>query len=412
MGINAHRAFYNSGVGDHYLKGLTVPEHDEQTLREARDDIRDAIRRGFRDWTHGLRREQLLEAAALATVYAYDAEPTLRPKFRGQGSYSYRTLNRPTQHEQQIDIDDGVFLPISFLSQNGTTHPALVSSAYFEAVEAILRPLCNRKGWKLKRKDTCVRVELDDQAHIDLALYAIPDDQFELLIEKAMVARREFSLNDEAEAVAFAEQVYRELPDDQIMLAHRTEGWKQSDPRKLEDWFNEAVREHGYQLRRMCRYLKGWRDYQWTHCRLSSIALMACVVATYDEAVASPPEDRDDKALLRIAERLPYMLNGPIANPVVPGQFLDDGWSAECRREFVSRAGALAGELGRALARNDTRQAIRDLMETFGIFMPNDSGVLSLDGSPSILTTGLLSSFGDTPEAQGAVQKGGDDRYG
>jgi hypothetical protein len=139
---------------------------------------------------------------------------------------------------------------------------------------------------------------------------------------------------------------------------------------------------------------------------------MACVVAAYDEAVASQPENRDDKALLRIAERLPNMLSGRISNPVVEGQFLDDGWSAECRRDFISRADVLASELSQALSRNETKQAIRDLMQTFGIFMPTDPAVLSIDGSPFIFTTGLLSSFGDTPEAQNAVQKGGDDRYG
>jgi hypothetical protein len=62
------------------------------------------------------------------------------------------------------------------------------------------------------------------------------------------------------------------------MLAHRDEGWKPSDPRKLEEWFRAAVRQHGEQLRRVCRYLKNWRDNRWEGCRLSSIALMACTV--------------------------------------------------------------------------------------------------------------------------------------
>jgi len=412
MGINAHRAFFSTGEADHYLQGLTLPDHKERRLRDARDAIRDALKAGFRDWAEVIGREELFESAALASVYAYDAEPTLQPKFRGQGSYVYKTLNKPTHPSQEIDLDDGMFLPVSFLARDGSSHPAVISDGYFNAVEAILRQLCARKGWTLiTDKDSCVRIEIGDQAHIDLALYAIPDDEFEVLVEKAALASAARFSEFRDDLVSFAEDVYPQIPEDRIMLAHRKEGWKPSDPRRLEDWFHEAIREHGYQLRRVCRYLKGWRDFHWQQCRLSSIALMACAVAAYDEARSAPPENRDDKALLMVAERLPQMLSDRIPNPVVDRQYLDEGWE-DCRSDLVGKARTLAAGLGGALSRHETREAIQDLLATFGIFMPDDPATLSVDGAPSILTTGLLASFADQPEAQTAVQKDGDDRYG
>ena len=94
-----------------------------------------------------------------------------------QGSFAYRTLNEPAHNPpQEIDLDDGVFVPVSFLNDSGRARPALISSGYFAAVEALPAPICVLNGWKLiDDKPSCVRVELDGSAHIDLALYAIPD---------------------------------------------------------------------------------------------------------------------------------------------------------------------------------------------------------------------------------------------
>ena len=254
----------------------------------------------------------LFEAAA-----AQSAPASLKPKFKMQGSFAYRTLNEPAHTPpQEIDLDDGIFVPVSFLNDNGRSHPALISSGYFRAVEALLTPVCRERSWTLVTdKPSCVRVELDDGAHIDFALYAIPDEEFEELVETEVLAKA-MGAQDRAmltEQIELAEDLYRGLREDQIMLAHREEGWKPSDPRKLEDWFRAALRKHGEQLRRVCRYLKGWRDYNWEACRLSSIALMACVVTTYDEAAQAPADNRDDLALLEIADRLPDLLRGRIA---------------------------------------------------------------------------------------------------
>lgn len=416
MGANAHRTLSSSGDHDTYLSGLTVDAKQREALQAARDEIRKSVREGLRTWSEHVDREQMFEGAALASMSFADSELTLQPKFRMQGSWSYHTLNCATHNPpQEIDLDDGVFLPVSFLSMNGNAHPVVASAGYFTAVERILSPLCARNGWTLVTdKSSCVRVKVNQDSHVDLALYAIPDDEFEELLEKAEQAMQ-FDTRLVDEYASFAEQIYPRLPTDQIMLAHREEGWKPSDPRKLEDWFKDAINEHGQQLRRVCRYLKGWRDHNWAACRLSSIALMACVITAYDEAVGAIAENRDDLALQMVAKRLPELLERRIANPVVYGQYLDEGWTHECRADFVAKARALVTRIDLALAANRSGTVIEHLRATLGDYLPDDEDLIEFEapiGAPAILQSGILKDFADQPGAHEAVKKGGDGRYG
>jgi len=413
MTANAHRALYSASGDDNFLANLTVDDDDESLLRDARDLIRETLKNGFRNWSDFIERRILFENVAIASVDRF-----LRPKFKMQGSWSYFTLNRTTvDPPQEIDLDDGMFLPVSFLGNQGRVSPAIVSDGYFAAVEKMLAPLCDEHGWELNPtplKSSCVRVRIKPGAHIDIALYAIPDEEFEELLEKAAArAIASFGASRDEHAM-FADQVYRQLPSDQIMLAHREEGWKPSDPRKLEDWFNEAVHEHGYQLRRVCRYLKGWRDNRWDACRLSSIALMACAVQAYDEAIAAPPESRDDLALQMVAEALPALLSARIVNPVVAGQYLDEGWEPDLRNEFVSAARGLADALRAVVNATSNDDAIDDLSEALGPYIPDDANLIAIEaiGAPAILTSGMLGDGGPAPEDRAPVKIGGDDRYG
>lgn len=417
MPLNTHRIFTGPADADHYLAALTLEAEREAMLRSARDTCREAIRAGLRSWANVIHKSRLFEIVAAGVAPA-----VLKPKFKMQGSFAYRTLNDPARcPPQEIDLDDGVFVPVSFLNDNGRAHPALISSGYFSAVEALLAPVCEDKGWTLVTdKPSCVRVELASDAHIDFALYAIPDGEFEELVEsevlaKALNAQDRAMLQDQIE---LAEDLYRGLREDEIMLAHRKEGWKPSDPRKLEDWFRSALRQHGEQLRRICRYLKGWRDFHWETCRLSSIALMACVVTIYDEAAQAPAENRDDLALLVVAERLQALFGGRIANPVVDGQFLDEGWSSEDRGTFIAEANALLARLREAITGSDSPQrALGSLTRAFGDRLPDDHGLIKADNSgkvlaPAVLTSGLIKQMGNEREPQQAVKREGDRRYG
>lgn len=410
MALNAHRVF--SGTTDNnYLTALNVDPDKEGRLRKVRDTVRDTLRSAFRQWAEHTTRDALFETAA-----AHQA--SLQPKFRMQGSFAYRTLNEPAQKPQEIDLDDGMFLPVSYLADQGGSHPALVHTGYFAVVESALAPLCADNDWELETDlPSCVRIRLDDGAHMDVALYAIPDAEFEVLVEKAAVNAQDRVIV--LESADFSEKMYRQLDANQIMLAHREEGWKPSDPRKLDDWVQESVNAYGAQFRRICRYLKGWRDHQWPACRLASIALMACVREAFD---AGPviAENRDDLRLLDVAERLPKLLRQQIDNPVVEGQRLDEKWSSEQRADFAAKAEELAQRVRQALHGTDAKQtALNELIAAFGSRIPNDATLISSDdpnppavASPAILSMGLLGEMAERAQERAVVSKDGDGRYG
>jgi hypothetical protein len=194
MAINAHRAFENSGESS-YRKNLDPSVREINELRQARDKIRQSLKSAFSDWERRIEASALFEDTAVASFSATQKKPNLSPKFRGQGSYVYATLNQPTHNPpQEMDFDDGMFLPTSFLSENGGAHPIVASEGYFALVEAALRPLSRDEGWTLnpgRARPSCVRVALNNgRSHIDIALYAIPDDEYHLLVEKAAASSR------------------------------------------------------------------------------------------------------------------------------------------------------------------------------------------------------------------------------
>jgi len=410
--INAHRALYSAASKANYLGNLTVDDPDAAELRRVRDLVRETLVAGFRHWSQFIERRELFGDAALS----FAETDALRPKFRMQGSWAYFTLNRTTvEPPQEIDLDDGMFLPISFLTRHGTTNPAIVSRSYFAAVEAMLAPLCREEGWALDdSKPSCVRVVVRDGAHVDIALYAIPDQDFSTLLEKAVMSSTSFGAVQLNDAEMFDAQIYPNLPDDHIMLAHRDDGWKPSDPRKLEDWFNAAIARHDQQLRRVCRYLKGWRDSRWNLCRLSSIALMSCVVTAFDEASAAVPANRDDLALRMVADALPRLLGGAIVNPVVDGQRLDEKWSDVDRADFVAGAEALRADMHKMLGAVFASTALATLRAALGKYIPDDVELVIVEEpeAPAVLTSGLLGDVGPEPEARQPVRIGGDQRYG
>src|SRR3546814_19160221 len=69
------------------------------------------------------------------------------------------------------------------------------------------------------------------------------------------------------------------LPSDKIMLARDDGSWIQSDPQRLQDWVDARVDQYGPVFRRLCRFFKGWRDFAWLDCGLSSL----CPVRVVDE---------------------------------------------------------------------------------------------------------------------------------
>lgn len=375
--LNVHRVFRGSQARQGYLASLNLSDSREDSLRHARDSIRKVLRKEMPDWNGDAKSHRLVEHrfAELASQL-----PPIRPKFRMQGSGVYHTLNNPAHlPPQEVDFDDGLFLPTSFVNGGGANRPVLASRAYFEMVQEILAPLCVQRGWELDTsKPSCVRVRIDIGAHIDLALYAIPDEEFNELAEaRTRALATDWQTESEFE---LAEDIYRNILQERIMLAHRDSGWIESDPRKIEDWFQAAIKDHGDVVRRLCRYFKGWRDHQWTKGGPSSIALMACVVEVFDEQDGILPENRDDLALHSVANRLEDLFLQGLPNPVLPDQRLDENWTREERGDFVLRAGGLKANVDTVLNHTFHKNvAITKLREGFGERIPDDEFLIDVE---------------------------------
>jgi hypothetical protein len=94
MAVNAHRAFDNSGTTS-YRANLKPSESAIEELRSARDKVRYALQSAFCNWEGRIDARVLFEDMAVASFAGSADKPKLSPKFRGQGSYVYGTLNRP-----------------------------------------------------------------------------------------------------------------------------------------------------------------------------------------------------------------------------------------------------------------------------------------------------------------------------
>ena len=119
-----------------------------------------------------------------------------------------------------------------------------------------------------------------------------------------------------------------------------------SDPRQINDWFVGAIDVYGERLRRICRFLKAWRDHNQPHLdRVSSILLMVCAWRVFDDFGRPNVPERDDAALLLVARRLPVLLAGPVENPTAPEEKVDARLGSD-RRVAIAMAEGREKELG------------------------------------------------------------------
>ncbi len=176
----------------------TIKVNDTQkgTLQTNREAIREKIRKYYKD------------------NYPDDVQP----KFNMQGSYAMHTILNPirdTDGSGTYDLDDGVY----FISDNEDDRLSVEEyhKRIFEAVKG-------HTPTGEEDKDPCVRVLYADGHHVDLPIYYMNDDE-----------------------------------DEHPQLAHKKNGWIDTDPKEFYKWFNGRY-EHP-QLRHLVRYLKAWCEF-------------------------------------------------------------------------------------------------------------------------------------------------------
>lgn len=293
--LNLSGLFY-SAVDIARFDDEIIPTAAQQaTLENAKNDIRDHLRPRIR----------------AATVTMLGMDRAVDPRFRSQGSQRYKTCLQPVHlPPQEMDWDFGVYLPVTVWEENGPPHA--MAKLYFDLVEGLLRDLCQQRGWTLiSGKDSCVRVQVAKWAHIDIPLYAASEQEFTKIHERAMLkaasAHRTADAAMDAAALAgeLVEQEWDEL--EHVVMATRSGEWKASDPEVVTRWLLDRIEEHGAQLRRVCRYVKAWRDLHWKTGGPTSVSMMIAVVQEF-----VPHLGRDDKALEHAARTLAQKLSGPI----------------------------------------------------------------------------------------------------
>ena len=238
-------SLFHTTVDDYpnFLAELDLLPHQKEYISHCKNEIRSTLRAGLKEKLSLILRSQGID------------DLDIEPRFFIQGSWAYKTLNRPhSSPPQQSDLDDGVYLPMSIVKES--EKPSVASELFFEAAELVLAPIVDERRWNMVQKPTCIRVEISGYAHIDIPLYAIPDEDFAQL-RATMDAKGYLSIN---EAITASDDSWTTLPSDHVLLAHRDENWIKSDPRAMKDWFLRAVGDHGEQLRRVVRYLKAFRD--------------------------------------------------------------------------------------------------------------------------------------------------------
>lgn len=310
------------------------------------------------------------------------------PKYRVQGSWAYGTCNQPAQIDQEMDLDYGVYLPAKVFSQQKSSQEA---KQYFETAKKSLEKVCNKNGWTIITDNpNCLRFKgFMPNAHMDIPLYAVPDDMFDeleqnhgLLLEKSLRTDEHYAMDaltaNLFDSVSFSESRLIDLSSIEMIHMAKSDGeWKASDCEKVRKWFQDECMKYpngGLQLRSVVRYLKGWRDHHWKSGGPTSILLMIIATKCYQYIAG-----RDDQALIHVVQKLPSMLESDIFEPNIDGH-QDENFNKSTpaqRKENAGKAKELLGRLISATQSVSARITIDCLIIDFGSRIPNDPELVS-----------------------------------
>ncbi|MCU7368978.1 CBASS cGAMP synthase [Pantoea stewartii] len=338
--------------------------------------VENAVRETFLRY---LDQEDIQQLAKLLINMSDDAREAFlstEPRFWVQGSYNYKTLNKPYHlPPQQMDIDDGTYMPMEMFKEQ----PLVGHRLLLLLVDASLASLEKENiGWKASKMLNCGRITLKDRdVHIDVPMYAIPKEQF--VAREIAEARMTMDSMDAitANESYLSKSAKVRLEEDCVYLAVRgNDKWIKSDPETVARWFRKAVDRHKEPMRQICRYLKAWRDVQWEHPDLSSITLMKCVVDTFDK-IKMPNSLDHGELLLAVTERLSAQLTEGVESPdasddgrlLFPKKNMDKATS----QKIISRAEELHSTLRSALKDSPTKKQTLQLLNVlFGDGVVNE----------------------------------------
>ena len=308
---------------------------ENQTLREKRDIILN----------------KLLDE--LPDVFAAHNEEYPRPVFRDQGSYEMGTGIKPLNGD--YDIDQGVYFPVG---TDTYSDPVVLKQRVQEALDGHTKKVVIRRS--------CVSVAYqrngEDLYHVDLATYA---DGSKEIDGKARLAKGKENSGED----------YR--------------FWEVSNPKGLKDTI--FTRFEGYdrdQFRRAVRYLKRWRDVNFSadgHPAPLGIGLTVAAYLYLQTVILDRTSGKaDDLAALRRlvasiltsfvstwdADEQNYVRRLSIALPVEPSSDLFAQMTNVQMTNFEDRLKSLKAALDAADDAVDPVEACKELRKVFGKDFP------------------------------------------
>ncbi len=183
---------------------IKLSESKKEELRKNRNELRKKIEKYFND----------------------EKPNETKPEFHAQGSFMMHTTVNPLPNYEEdengntktlypYDLDDGVYFIDKLENKQSvsTYHTWIYNAVKDHTLKGALK------------KNTCVRVLYADGHNIDLPIYFEEKDKENVIPE----------------------------------LAHKSEGFIESDPIEFYEWFNNKAND---QLKRIVRYLKAWKDKQ------------------------------------------------------------------------------------------------------------------------------------------------------
>jgi hypothetical protein len=306
---------------DGFLVKITPHSSKVDKLTKIREEVRNELREKFSYLSDSFENinEKMIYKSNIYTSFLDDdlkklsseqkkSISRLKPKFASQGSFVYKTMNSPCQSPQQMDLDDGIYLPLDMFEDK----PVIGKELFFNFVDRTLSNFAELKGWGFSdKKNTCARIFIDEDLHIDVPLYAVPSKRYEAMLEKAM----------NSELLSFSSRARLE-PNEVNLALRNAESWTVSDPAVLNDYFKSNFIYYRELVggedvcRRVCRYFKAWRDHIFKDGGPSSVALMTCVVLSFQEMSLLRTMNKlsDGDALLECAKRLPQQLLNGVPN--------------------------------------------------------------------------------------------------
>lgn len=392
---NLHRVFVDQKIG--FKKKITPKEQDLNFFNQVKKDVKSHLKTKIKEF---------LEQQGIANI---------APKFRIQGSWAYGTCNLPAKQGQEMDFDYGVYLPVrAFEGFNPDAGASEQAKNYFEQVESIISDLCRQHDdWQLNTSapSSCIRIKIRRDAHMDIPLYAVPDDMFdsleernELLVSLGSTTAINESLNysewafEDFNIRSFAEASLMDKNIQMIHMARRDGTWQESDCELIRKWFVDKLKSlenNGQQLRAICRYLKAWRDWQFADKSFqpSSILLMiiACKYYQYHQ-------HRDDLALLSVLEKLPNALNDNVYENIEEHESEDfNRMKGDERVEAGQYADKLYLNFMASLNNFDKTKALKFIINEWGSRIPEDEDLIETSRQ-AVFDTPPLEQSNITPQ--------------